>query len=794
MKPPVAARNLLIIILLVLIYSMPATAGPAGGAGSPANAVDVNDESLLEVWSLRNHDLDQLMEETRGLQEDAEEQVAPLGQSISRTRMEISRLLGLYQASYGYPSAQLALFLQMRALQDSFNMSVQPLQSIKATIQARMDEVGQLQEGLHSLNDEAGAELTGGSAQSAAQMKNYQKLLSDTQNRLKNAAKRLDRILAPAQATRERISAALNNIESGMLDTWRAYYFTPASGVLDIFDVSGSQVSGWLNSLGTRMGLTFPNGSGAWFNSLKNFAVSVLFLALLGGLVARTLHRLPKRWSEACRKILAGPWIWVSIGWGMVMAAGSSQGSIYLGLLLPGVLMLIWGIGSLSWRLRTTAQASLAGKPSPLNRLYVPAALGILFLYSDLPPRILSIFWIMVMLLSTFWALRHRRVKEKLPFLERLAYNCSFYFSIASLLVAFSGYARLAILLFLFLFAVINVLILGHALNALASLVADKLFVKKDKPLRNALLHAIVIPLSWMVSLLCTLPWVWAIPGARYVINYVLSTNYELGEASLDFGKIIIIIILFFLFRSFINLGKTSLSQLPQRMPYIEKGVIPPLQALLGYALWAVLGLVVLGMLGVNFTSLAVVAGGLSVGIGFGMQNLFNNLVSGIMLIFGRTVLVGDYVEVAGISGTVKAIKIRSTVIETFDKALVFVPNSTIMAGQFVNWTREQRMMRRGIAIGVAYGTDTQMVSELLLEIAGEQEHVLSDPAPFVWFDAFGDSSLNFTLYVYIDDYSNGGSTATAIRHTIARVFAEKKIEIPFPQMDVHLNKTGPAA
>jgi small-conductance mechanosensitive channel len=345
----------------------------------------------------------------------------------------------------------------------------------------------------------------------------------------------------------------------------------------------------------------------------------------------------------------------------------------------------------------------------------------------------------------------------------------------------------MGILLFMALFALINTVTLGNALMALFENLANRLFSKDARPIRHALAEAVATPLAWLVSLFCTVPWLWSVPGARYLLQNAMETHYELGDASFNFSKLLLVGLLFFLFRSFIKLSNTSLSQLPEHMPNIEHGVIPPLRTMSGYILWALFALISLGILGVNFTSLAVVAGGLSVGIGFGMQNLFNNLVSGLILIFGRTILVGDSVDVAGTSGTVMAINIRSTTIETPEKALVYVPNSAIMAGQFTNWTRNSRMVRRSIVVGVAYDSNVERVTQILLETALRQKHVLKKPEPAALFTSFGANSLDFTLNVFIDDINNGLSTLSAIRFDIEQAFREEGIEIPFPQLTLHM-------
>jgi small-conductance mechanosensitive channel len=161
--------------------------------------------------------------------------------------------------------------------------------------------------------------------------------------------------------------------------------------------------------------------------------------------------------------------------------------------------------------------------------------------------------------------------------------------------------------------------------------------------------------------------------------------------------------------------------------------------------------------------------------------------VSGLILIFGRTILVGDYVDLAGVSGTVKAINIRSTTIETPERALVYVPNSSVMSSHFSNWTRLSRMVRRSLSIGVAYGSDTALVSKLLLEAAGRQAHVRKTPPPAVYFTDFGAHSLDFTLNVFIDDIDSSVSALSSIRFEMEKAFSAHGIEIPFPQLSLHM-------
>jgi small-conductance mechanosensitive channel len=377
-----------------------------------------------------------------------------------------------------------------------------------------------------------------------------------------------------------------------------------------------------------------------------------------------------------------------------------------------------------------------------------------------------------------------RQERSSLPLLEAFSQGCAFYLGAGSLCVAVAGYARIAILLFMFLFALVNALILGNALAALLDALAGRLFPQNRAPVIRAVAEAAARPAAWLLALLCAVPWLWAAPGAFPLLRHILASNYTVGEASIDFSLILILLLGFFLVRSLVRFGQASLDHLPERMPYIERGVIPPLRNVFVYGVWALFAICCLALFGVDFTSLAVVAGGLSVGIGFGLQNLFSNMVSGLMLIFGRTLLVGDYVEVAGAAGTVRAINIRSTTIETPDRALVYVPNSAIMAGQFVNWTRKSRAVRRSVSVGVAYGSPTELVRDLLARAALENPHVL--PPPVVYFQNFGDSALEFQLLFVIDDIDNASGVLSEVRLAVDRLFAGHGIDIPFPQLTVH--------
>lgn len=219
----------------------------------------------------------------------------------------------------------------------------------------------------------------------------------------------------------------------------------------------------------------------------------------------------------------------------------------------------------------------------------------------------------------------------------------------------------------------------------------------------------------------------------------------------------------------------------------IDEGNREALSTIISYAL-AVLGFIlILQTTGFNLASIAVIAGGLGVGIGFGLQNITNNFVSGLTLLVERTVKVGDFVEFDGLAGYVKEIAIRATIIRTLDGSDVVVPNSKLVENKLVNWSLESYTGRIHIPIGVAYGSDPVLVTEILLKSAYMEPAVLSEPAPKVIFTSFGDNALHFDLQVWVNRIDQKIPLASSLNFIIEYNLRQQGIQIPFPQRDLWL-------
>jgi small-conductance mechanosensitive channel len=211
---------------------------------------------------------------------------------------------------------------------------------------------------------------------------------------------------------------------------------------------------------------------------------------------------------------------------------------------------------------------------------------------------------------------------------------------------------------------------------------------------------------------------------------------------------------------------------------------------LVNYAMLAIGFILVLHVLGVQLTNLTILGGALGIGVGFGLQAIVTNLASGLILLFERPIKVGDIIQVNDEVGEIKNLGLRATVVQTFDNAEIVIPNSDLVTGQVTNWTLAERLARVKIPVGVAYGTDITKVLEILMSCADESPMVLSKPSPSALFLAFGESSLDFELRVWIPEFNDRLTVLSELNQEINSEFKLAGIEIPFPQRDVHLYET----
>ncbi len=263
---------------------------------------------------------------------------------------------------------------------------------------------------------------------------------------------------------------------------------------------------------------------------------------------------------------------------------------------------------------------------------------------------------------------------------------------------------------------------------------------------------------------------------------------FSLGNSQFTFWSVIYIILMVFLLFYLTDKMRRGIVQGLQKKKNIGIGISEATGSIIRYVVISIGFLMILQSAGIDLSALTVLAGALGIGVGFGLQNITSNFVSGIIILFERPIKVGDRIEVNEVLGDVVNISPRATTIVTNENISIIVPNSEFISSAVINWSHTDRLVRRSIPIGVSYGADPEVVKEVLMQVAESHPGVLKNPDPQVLLDEFGDSSLNFLLRIWTDTYTERPIILRSeLNYMIFKKLKENHIEIPFPQRDLHI-------
>jgi potassium efflux system protein len=311
-----------------------------------------------------------------------------------------------------------------------------------------------------------------------------------------------------------------------------------------------------------------------------------------------------------------------------------------------------------------------------------------------------------------------------------------------------------------------------------------------DGPRRNQLarLTELALTLAVVIAAIPLLMLQWGFSGAD-IRDWFTSILFgmEVGQFRISLARILLGILLFIALLFATRLFQRWLREKALQQTRMDPGIVNSIDTVVGYACIALAALIALSYAGFDITNLAIVAGALSVGIGFGLQSIVNNFVSGLILLVERPIKVGDRIVVGDQQGLVRRISVRATEIETFDRASLIVPNSELITGRVLNWTHRDQLVAVSVKVGVSYAADPEQVIGILLKCAAEHPDVLRFPEPSAVFANFGDSALMFELRVSLPDISKAVAVQSALRTAIFKSLRAAEIEIPFNQLDVNL-------
>ncbi len=273
------------------------------------------------------------------------------------------------------------------------------------------------------------------------------------------------------------------------------------------------------------------------------------------------------------------------------------------------------------------------------------------------------------------------------------------------------------------------------------------------------------------------------------LIASIWQFGFEVGEVKFSPGNLIIFFVTIWITIFLSKIVRAVLEEDVLPPLKLERGLPRTISLLVRYSVITIGFLIAAAAAGLELSRLTILFGAFGIGIGFGLQNVVNNFISGLILLFERPIQIGDIIKVGTLEGTVKRIGIRASVILTFDRSEVIVPNGNLTSNEVINFTLSNKMRRLEIEVGVAYGSDIEKVMHILKESAESFEEVMEDPAPYVWFKEYGESSIDFRLLFFYPQFEGGQSLRSRVAAAIDKAFKKEGITIPFPQHDLYIKE-----
>lgn len=388
---------------------------------------------------------------------------------------------------------------------------------------------------------------------------------------------------------------------------------------------------------------------------------------------------------------------------------------------------------------------------------------------------------------------------DKIVSLVRNSFNISFVLIILVMLFDILGYVALSNILFNGFHNTIYATILFVTANLVFNaIVLITLKTKAMQKLKVVLFHSgkIISTAHNIIRISLSLAWIGILLNSFSIYDFVYNAIIKLLSINLGYGSISFSLsnILLFSITIWISFQLSKFIHFILEIDVLPKmelgrGVPGTITSITKYIILSIGLLMALVSIGIDFNKFALLFGALGVGIGFGLQNLVNNFLSGIILIFEHPIQIGDIIKVGDVAGTVKKIGIRASIVKSFDGSEIVVPNGNLISTELTNWTLSDKNRRIDINVGVKYGSDVKKVKELLLKCANDNTRIIKEPEPIVIFQNFGNSSLDFTLRCWAENIDNWFYSQSELRFAINQIFEENDITIPFPQSDVYIKE-----
>ncbi len=751
-------------VLLCLLLPLWATALHA----APVSAL----EGFLEI---KQRELTLLSNAEERIAQSVDERLQLAHKAYLATKDKFEEALLAQGLSLASPIEERALGRQLGVLEGELSRTESTLQDINDQAGIRLDRLS----AINTRNDFSGQ--SGVTGEMHTFINAYFRQIATLRKRLDAQQGKSSQQLRQVQSLLNKISAKRKAKEEGLVDRWTEYFFR---GKEPLFSLElwrqPESLPLWLSVRTVTLQQELNLLAGTWTSVLLHTLFIFLLVTMAGVSLLRAALRTQDTPAPLARRLHRGGMI-SGLGLALVVADMRSFGGAVPSFSVFGWFLLGYGVLQASNTVRTIVVPDFNRiSKAPLSWLFLLAGTVIV---SEMPGKFAVPLWTAASLVFLGYMIRtQNRSQARGP----VTLTAWFWMGILFTLLAMAGYGRFSAFTCILWFVGYVAYGASRGLMVIVARSMDAVPNQGSYVMLKGAALGIASPLIWSGSIALGTYWLYQFLGEG-ILRSVGELTISWQGFSLRFASVLFLALLFYVTRACAHLAKAALDRMAHRWPRGQRGTVLSLKTTAAYGLWAIYGLVALNVLGVSLTSLTVVAGGLSVGIGFGMQTIFNNFVSGLILLFGRSIQQGDIIQIGDLWCTVRTINIRSTIVETFDNASLIIPNSDLVTSQVTNWTKNNQTIRRDVLVGVAYGSDTERVRTTLLAIAEEHPDVLRRPKPIVLFNEFGASSLDFILRVWINDIDNSLSTLSDLRFAVDNAFRKEGIEIAFPQLDLHI-------
>jgi len=765
-------KNHLILIAFLVVCLV--------GSVRAAQAQPTSESSVLSsFFQSKVQEVEALSKDIAALQQRLHEQEAAHKVALERARNRLQTLEVMARMVKTNPYDMRVALAEAKFLQLSLVKEFQPLEALNKDLGLRAVTVQAMEDDLErKWSSDLDKDVR-------RDMQAMRKDVVAVGQALRGVQGNVDLLMTQANEVRERTNEWVTSFEAQLPLIWRAEFLDGQEfRLLPPRDADiGGELKDWFANMRAFFvsQYSMAGDAGDWAGTFLLFWVPFLFVGFMS---YRFLSGVFQNAHAGGRLTSVFGIICLSLALSLLAAFFSGKvRQTSLLLTMTHVFMLL-GVQALAWVFRNVRGVLQRKSLQPLLPLvFLSLSVAILDLLR-LPTWLERLTWVgLVVLSSLFFGM----IQPELRY-ERLIRRMHPYVLAVLVAMAVLGWGNMAVLASTLWGILALAVQLGFGASSVVRVVVEKMDKTGLRALAADLAMTFMTLVVWVAVVLGVMTWISINLGTNVVYEKLSTLELNWGDFSLNFLRLGMVLLLFQLVRSLAMVWKAVMDNDQLRWKGIDHGAAASLQRIGIYCLWLLYGLFSLNLLGISLNNFALIAGGLSVGIGFGMQAIISNFVSGLILLFDRSIQPGDVIEVGGVWAKVMSVNIRNTEVQTFDNAKIFVPNSTLISNQVTNWThRNDVNIRRDVLVGVAYGSDVQLVKKLMLEAATEHPAVLATPEAWVIFNNFGPSSLDFIVRFWVRHVDLALSTSSEIREAIDLKFREHGVEIPFPQMDVHV-------